>query len=426
MNKGLKILAVVLAVLTVGAGVAFFVTRPDSPKQVAQTPHVYDYAASDYTAAVQVLGQNGEVYLPTDLSGVYCTAALDGSVKFYDYANGAMTPSALAAKTVKAKLNASYESIPVTVHYVERDGKVTGFGVFTSDMDKSVDVYAFAFVKLCNKPAGYGSGHLLLADFNKNDLYRVNKTYSEIYSFNLAKGSTSTYVSNNTRLIDLNGSFRQDWTMLTDQNLRDLGSSYCFLSSRYYSYDETGIRTDVMEVSGNLRPKIVVKDFLGLWFVSDANGMHYLRKTADGFANILNAGGKEQTLTPFEGDWQTDYLQDGRWLLNKKSLQLTDLMTGAVKTLKGPDCTNAAALSVSPDGEKAVIAFAGVPNENSTVVQTLAYCRTDGDAVVFTEPLLYEESADFLWLDGNTVMSARALAADGAAAGSVCYAYPAE
>ena len=426
MNKGLKILAVVLAVLTVATGVVFFVTRPDTPKTAEAAPQVYDYAASEYTAAVRVLGQNGEVFLPTDLSGVYCTAALDGSVKFYDYANGAMTPSALAAKTVKTKLAASYESIPVTVHYVERDGRITGFGVFTSSMDKNVDVYAFAFVKLCNKPAGYGSGHLLLADFNKNDFYRVNKTYSEIYNFNLAKGSASTYVSNHTRLIDLNGTFRQDWTMLTDQTLRDLGKSNYFLSSRYYTHYETGVRTDVMELSGNYRPKIVVKDFLGMWFVSDANGLHYLRKTADGFANVLNAGGKEQTLTPFEGDWQTDYLQDGRWLLNKKSLQLTDLMTGAVKTLKGPDCTDAAALSVSPDGEKAVIAFAGVPNESGAVVQTLAYCRADGSAAVFTEPLLYEESADFLWLDNDAVMSARALAADGKTVGSVVYAYPAE
>ncbi|MBR2730861.1 MAG: hypothetical protein IKD72_02610 [Clostridia bacterium] len=426
MNKGLKILAAVLAVLAVAAGVVYFLTRPETPKSTLKAPRVYDYAASDYTAAVKVLGQNGEVFLPTDLSGVYCTAAPDGSVKFYDCANGVMTPSALAVKTVKTKLAATYESIPVTVHYVERDGRVTGFGVFTSDMDKNVDAYAFAFVKLCNKPAGYGAGHLLLADFNKNDLYRVNKTYSEIYNFNLAKGSASTYVSNHTRLIDLNGTFRQDWTMLTDQTVRDLGKSNYFLSSRYYSHYETGVRTDVMELSGNYRPKIVVKDFLGLWFVSDANGLHYLRKTADGFANVLNAGGKEQTLTPFEGDWQTDYLQDGRWLLNKKSLQLTDLMTGAVKTLKGPDCANAAKLFVSPDGEKAVIAFAGVPNENGAVVQTVAYCRTDGSAAVFSEPLLYEESADFLWLDNNTVMSARALAADGKTAGSVVYAYPAE
>lgn len=425
MNKGLKILAAVLAVLAVGAGAACFFTRPDTGATTAKTPTVYDYAASDYTAAVKPLGQAGEVFLPTELAGVYYTAALDGSVKFYEYANGAMTPSALPVKTVKAKLAATYESIPVTVQYVEKDGKATGCGVFTSDMDSSVSAYAFAFVKLCNKPAGYGSGHLLLADFNKNDFYKANKVYSEIYNFNLANSSTSTYVSNNTRLIDMNGTFRQDWTMLTEQTLRDLGSSKYFLSSRYYSQDETGIRTDVMELSGNYRPKIVVKDVLGLWFVSDANGLHYLRKTGAGFANVLNAGGKEQTLTAFEGDWQTDYLQDGRWLLEKKSLQLTDLMTGTVKTLKGPDCADAAAISVSPDGEKAVIAFAGAPNENSAVVQTLAYCRTDGAAAVFAEPLLYEETADFVWLDGSTVMSARALTADGSAAGSVIYTYSA-
>ena len=91
-------------------------------------------------------------------------------------------------------------------------------------------------MKLTAKPAGYGEGYLLLADFDKNNFYKEEKLYSEIYNFNLAKSSASTYVSNHTRMIDKNGTFRQDWTLLTDDFVKNLGNSKYFLSSRNHRY----------------------------------------------------------------------------------------------------------------------------------------------------------------------------------------------
>ena len=427
-DKKIKILAIVLAVVTVITGILFFVSKGEKSASpiLEQKTIEYSYENSEYTLSksLSVLGTNGEIYLPTDFDGVYYSAKLDGSVKFFEYSGGQMIASALEVKQIKTSISATYESIPVTVNYIEKDGRVCGYGVFTSDMSADVDVYSYAFVKLTAKPAGYGEGYLLLADFDKNNFYKADKLYSEIYNFDPAKAKASTYVSNNTRLIDRNGTFRQDWTLVTDDFIANLGGAKYFLSSRYYNEADKGMRADVMELSNAYRPKIIVEDILGLWFVNNESGMHYLRKTANGFAKILN-NGAEQIIYQFEGDYHKDYLQCGNLIINKKSLEMTDLMTGAKKTLKDIDITDADIFTLSPDGTKAVFAVSGKENANGAVVQVVTYCTVDGsaDPVIYAEPMLFSASSDFTWLDNSTVMSARALAADGATVGSVVYAY---
>ena len=429
-TKTLKILTAVLAVLMIVSGVVFFISSNDGGTQIINKdpePVAYSYEQSEYSlsTALSVKGANGEIYLPTDFAGVYYTANFNGEVKFFEYANGAMNPSALEVKTVKTNLKASYETIPVTVSYIEKDGRACGYGVFTSDMSKDVDVYSYAFVKLTAKPAGYGEGYLLLADFDKNNFYKAEKLYSEIYNFNLAKGSASTYVSNHTRMIDKNGTFRQDWTLLTDDFVKNLGNSKYFLSSRYYNESDKGRRADVMVLSNAYRPKIVVKDILGVWFVSDNNGMHYLRKNENGFANMNFVNGEERVLTQFEGDYYNDYMQCGKYLINKNTLVMTDLMTGTTQTFKDININSADVFSVSPDGTKAVFASYGEVNANGAKVQSIIYCTADGSAepAVFAEPLLFDEVAGFVWLDNSGVMSVRALDGTGAKVGSVVYTF---
>jgi len=429
-GKAIKILCIILAVVTVASGIVFFVSMGKNPASSEQNPpepveFVFEQSAYSTSAALSVKGANGEIYLPTDFENIYYTATLGGEIKFYEYAGGQFNSSPLEVKTVKTSLKASRETIPVTVKYIEKDGKACGYGVFTSDMNKDVDVYAYAFVKLTMKPAGYGSGHLLLADFDKDNFYKAEKLYSEIYNFKLSNGSASTYVSNNTRLIDKNGTFRQDWTILTDDFIKNLGGAKYFLSSRYYNEDDMGKRADVMVLSNAYKPQIVVEDILGVWFVNDANGMHYLKKNDKGFVNIVNNGESERELTQFEGDRSTDYLQSGKYLINKKSLVMIDLLTGATQTLKGINIESADVFSISPDGTKAVFAAYGELNANGTPIQSVTYCTVDGSAepVTFTDPMLFSESAGFVWLDNSSVMSVRAIDAAGKTAGSVVYTY---
>lgn len=426
-KKTLMVVAIVLAVAMVASIAVYFVTRTkdgNSPLAPKSETVEFSFENSEYTKSVSVAGKNGEIFLPSDIDGIYYTADLSNNVNFYEYVNGEFVPSALEVKQIATSLKASKENIPVTVKYIEKDGKVSGFGVFTSDMDANVEVYSYAFIKLINKPVGYGDGHLLLADFEKENFYKSEKIYSEIYNFNLSTGKASTYVSNNTRLIDKNGAYRNDWTMLTDEFIANLGDAKYFISSRYYTGEERGIRSDIMVLSGDYRPQIVAEDIIGMWFVNDANGMHYLKKTDTGFANIVNVAGTENVLANFEGDFFSDYMLSGNFLISRKSLVITNLLTGAASALTNIDISDADCFSINKEGTKAVFAKYGKTNANGTVIQTLILCKTDGsEPVIYSEPMLFSEIADFIWIDETSVMSGRAITSDGSQSGSVIYKF---
>lgn len=426
-KKTLMIVAIVLAVAMVASIAVFFVTKSknsSSPLAPESSTTEYSFNDSEYTAAVSVTGENGEIFLPTDISGVYYTADLSGNVAFYEYSDGEFAASSLEVKQISTSIKASKESIPVTVKYIEKDGKTFGCGVFTSDMNANVEIYSYAFVKLTNKPAGYGEGYLLLADFEKENFYKSEKIYSEIYNFNLSTGSASTYVSNNTRLIDKNGAYRNDWTMLTDEFIANLGDAKYFISSRYYTGEERGTRSDIMVLSNNYRPEIVAEDIIGMWFVNDASGMHYLKKTDTGFASIVNAGGTETVAANFDGDFFADYMLSGNYLINRSSLVITNLITNSTVTLADIDISDADYFSMNEEGTKAVFAKYGKTNSNGTVIQTLIFCNTDGsEPAIYSEPLLFSEITDFVWLDESSVMSGRAITADASQSGSVIYKF---
>ena len=104
---------------------------------------------------------------------------------------------------------------------------------------------------------------------------------------------------------------------------------------------------------------------------------------------------------------------------------MIDLLTGASKTLKDINIESADVFSVSPDGSKAVFASYGEVNANGTPVQSVVYCTVDGSVApaAYAEPMLFSESAGFVWLDNSSVMSVRAISADGKTAGSVVYTF---
>ena len=424
----IKIAAIVMAIVMIAGIAVFAITgRGGKEEEVIKEPVAYSYENSELTAKVSVAGADGQVYLPTDQTNLYYTATLDNKIEFYNYTGAGFTKASYSPSKITFYLSATYESIPVTVTLIETDKFTIGYGVFTADMDKSVDIYDFAFVKIVVAPEGYGidSGYLLLADFNKDDFYKADKTYSEIYKFNKNNTKVSTALSNNTRLIDRNGGFRQDWSMLTDEFIKNLGSGNYFMSSRYYTEEETGKRTDIMVYSNAYRPTIVVEDIVGTWFVNDDNGMHYLKKTDSGFESVKVKDKDSVTIAKLEGDFFEDYLRDEQYVVNKKTGEMTDLMSGEKSKFGSANLSNATYFSISSDGNRAVFAFPGEENENGVMVQKLILCTADGTkaAEIYSEPLLFSESSQFIWLDDNNVMFVRALDQTGETFGSVIYTY---
>ena len=425
MNK-IKIIAIILAVTTVAGAVLFFVTRGNSP-EVPDIPQdeVFSLETSPYTAEVSAAGANGEIFMPTGIYGYYYTADLSGKVEFFTLSDTGFAPASEEKKTAKVSLSASTQSIPVTVNYIKTDIGTVGIGVFSSKGDSSVKYYDYAFAKLIDRPSGYGQGYLLLADYTKEDFYKTNKLYDEIFEYDLKASSVSVRLSQNTRLIDSDANYRKDWDMMTDEFAANLGDAKYFMSSRYYTEAETGIRTDIMVYSGNYRPTVAVKDIVGLWFVNDPNGMHYLKKTDSGFKSVCKKDKDTKDVVTFEGDFFEDYLRSGNNVANKKTGEITNLMTGEKMTVRGVNITGADIFSLSPDGKKAVFAFYGEKNSNGVPVQEVIYCTTDGsaDPAVFVEPLLFSESSSFVWINSFAVMSARATDSSGSEVSSVLYTF---
>ena len=137
-----KVIALILALIAAGFAAAYFATRQSPEPTVTETePEVFSLSKSDYSLEVKTVGENGEIYLPTDREGLYYTATLDNKIAFYSFSGGAFTPASYEVKKTQVKLNASNVSVPVTVSYIDADGLTVGYGVFTSDMNKDIKLY---------------------------------------------------------------------------------------------------------------------------------------------------------------------------------------------------------------------------------------------------------------------------------------------
>ena len=426
-----RIIAIILAVIAAGSAAAYFITKQPK-KEEPLKPVIEDFSLtnSDYSKAVEVLGANGEIFLPTDREGLYYTATLKNKIEFYVYTGGKFEKAKYDVKKTKVSLDASNISIPVEITYIDAGGLIVGYGVTTSDMNKDLRLYEYAFVKIAKKSAGYGEGYWLLADFDKSNFYSPDKVYSEIYNYKVGDSKVNTAVNQNTRLIDRNGTYRQDWTMMTDEFIRNLGKSNYFISSRYYSYEETGKRSDIMAWSGAYRPKIVAKDIIGTWFVSDDKGIHYLKKSSDGFNSITKKDDKEKKTVKFNAPYE-QYLRSGNYVVNTQTAVMTNLLTGDETELKDIDLTKAVKFSVNKDASRAVFIYS-TQEENISRVNTnqkITYYSFDSGVMTetFEEPMLYQEMTGIVWLEGgNSVMTVRATSDDGENTGSVVYTFKAE
>ena len=100
-------------------------------------------------------------YVTTGIDKIVYTADSAGGIVFYEF-NGTEYAQIAETGTMDVSVPLSGQQIPVKVHYIERDGKFSGFGVFTSASSEDVYIYDFMLVKITNLPAGYEKDGKLL------------------------------------------------------------------------------------------------------------------------------------------------------------------------------------------------------------------------------------------------------------------------
>ena len=406
-----------LAVLAIAAALlaprCFESAFSGKPKE--QTTLNFTLAQSKYTPMLAGTGTMEFPPLQTDIANLFFTInPTDGSVAYYEADARGFVPYEGTVKTVELTVTCSNQEIPVTLTTTQLGDKIIGYGLFTATTDQDPsDIFAYAFFKLTALPKAYGkSGQLLLVDFDKNNFWIKDKLYTEAFTLNINNpgAKPKRLTTDNSRTVDLTGGFRSDWVLLTDDFLNNLGSKPYFLSSRDYNLDRKGLVSDILTVQSPKPPR-VVKRLIGLWARTTGDKLMYLKATENGF-DCLKADGdgkNEESIKSFAGSYFEDYLQSGHSLLNKKTLVLTDLLTGTEKTLTDIPTDSAQFFSVSPDGSRAVVATTHAGETPLTATQTLAlYNLEELTATTVTEPLIFSHTnANFCWIDNNTLFHLR-------------------
>ena len=314
-KKKLSILVVLLALVCVFAALVFSGVlsvnkTTDEPEETTSA----DSAASsdDYINSVKANGTNALPYLETDIEGIFYTMSTNGDINFYSYADNTFT-KVDATGTYDVSVVMSEQKVATTVTYYEKDGVVSGYGLYTGKTD-SFDLYPYAFFRLANN----GSSYMILVDVTEDDFYSNSKIYEEPFNFNRGNSSCSRMLSEASRTVGLDGTKRADYFIFNDSVVDASGSNQLFFSGRQYS--EADERVDLFRSGGsgnNVDNIRLVTDVIGYWVKNVDGAIMYITADENGNVAVMkyDTGSKEsETVKTFEGSKREDVLVSGDYL----------------------------------------------------------------------------------------------------------------
>lgn len=298
--------------------------------------------------------------MATDADGVFLCANPYGLFEFYEMKGGALSPCA-DTQTIYIKVTCSHQEIPAKLHYIEREGRVTGYGLFLTTLyEDDVRLYDYAFFRLTEMPESYGTGKMLLVDFDESDFAKADKTYTEVFSFDMATGKSTRMTSDNGRTVDNLGRLRTDWAQMNEALLQ-LGGNKLYLSGRNYQLDSDTADLIRNNDTSNTKPTWVSSGIWEQWMHTENGTLYYAKETESGFEVYdMNSKGEEKKLAAYAGSVD-DYLFSGDYMLEKNTLALKRISTNENKGVLKSDAIHVLPtdFAVSADGTKAAVLFDG-------------------------------------------------------------------
>ena len=195
---------------------------------------------------------------------------------------------------------------------------------------------------------------LLLVDIEKDRFYSDHKIYSEAF-YLYSDHTTKTFLNEPQRTVDLNARLRSDYKMFKDEILGQTQDRILFFSSRYYNDYDYGDKVDIFISGGTgdgLDNNRYLSDIASLDFWRTDDGVYYFKEneveeestTASGAESTEATENKSFTLKfydgkdskeiiTFEGDIETDYIICDTWMLNIKSGEMYNVISGESKSL---------------------------------------------------------------------------------------------
>ena len=394
-----NILTIVLALVAVAALVAAFWLYRNPPQAKSDQSNT---TISESIDSVLVTRKITTIpFMPTDLPTVFYTADAAGNVLYYELANGEYVQIEPTG-TMELSAPLSGQQIPVKIPYIERDGVLTGFGLFTSDSaDTGVYIYNFVMFKVCNLPAAYSEEGkcLLLAYTDQTRAYTMDPVWEEAYVLNRSNGTTERFLSENNRTLGITGAVRSDFCMVTDTALHTETPMVPFLSARgrEQSNDENA-PMDIYVKNGN-QETLAAQNAIGRYIKPLENGgFAFLRKTESGFETVKSENGTQTVISSFYAGFGTACIRSGDWILSKEDGRVHSTYDTRVYTPTGYKI-NPLVFSVSPDEKYIVMAGTVL---NALDYQVYIYNTETGKYATFSEPN-YAAHSNMRFIDNTTV-----------------------
>lgn len=304
--------------------------------------------------------------MQSDIDNIFYTMDTDGTVTFYEY-DGSALNQIKPTGSVEVAPQCSGVKVPATLYYVQRGDEMTGYGLYyppkTGD---AVMMYTYFFFNMRALPKGYpnedNTQFLLLMDSDADDMYLQHKTYDESFFVQPFEKEIdkrtdfnhNQFVSQVNRMPSADGKYLDNFAVFTEDALAGaVNGNTLFFSGRKYM-DQKDEHWDIYRrfgSSGAVRTTIYTDISYLYAFEDQSGGIHYMRQTENGFSVYCN----DDLVKEFTGDYNTEYLRDGNYLLNKSTAVVTDLLTGKEWTLTGTDTTDAVLFRMNPSGERCVI-----------------------------------------------------------------------
>lgn len=356
-----NIITIVIAVLAIAAlvGAWFLYTHPN----VFVSSENKDAASVSSSLDSVLLSRKitSIPYMPTDIENVVYTADAAGNITYYEF-NGTDYVELAPTGTMDLTVPLSGQQIPVKIPYVERDGVLSGYGVFsTENTDSNVYIYSFVMFKVQNLPAAYAQtgSCLLLIHTDKTQAYTLDPVWEQAFILNRSNGSVTDFLNDRAQKVSADGGIRRDYYMITEGGLKETTSAVPFFSSRERTPDANGVtQVDLyMKTGRNGRDDTMIAENVGDRYVKLlGNGAFaYIRKTDSGFSTVKYENGKESIITTFYAGYGTSYIRNGDYILSKEDGRIfTTYDTSTIET-KGYKM-NPLLFAVSPDGKYVVMA----------------------------------------------------------------------
>ena len=277
-----------------------------------------------------------------------------GTILFYEF-NGTDYVQTAETGSMDIVVPLSGQQVPVKLHYIERDGRLTGYGVYTANEKDSVYIYDFMLCKITNLPKGYEQNGkcLLVANTDIDEVYSNDPVWEEAFVLDRASGKLTRFLSDGNRMVDTNGAVRADFATVTDSEIKAAGGVIPFFTGRAYEASISP-KTDLYIKNKN-KESLAVKDILDKYTKITSDGaIIYLKEITGGFATMKYLNGKSTVINEFYSTYGEQYIRSGDWILSREDGRIYS--TYSDKIIEPEQfIINPSDFAVSPDGKYVVL-----------------------------------------------------------------------